>query len=395
MIRRGVAMAISRRTLASGLLLLVCLISPVPSASARTARSADAQPAPASGRPAELAEVLQGLRVDTVPADYVLLIDTSRSMDQAGLYGPVRRSLRTLLDALDSSDHVSLITFDAHPTLRYSGTATAESGPLQRLPAAATGASTDIGAAIGAGLRELERPYSRLRRVGMAGPRRPSAGAQLTDHRRQRRGAAALPRYPDRGEVLVPGQVGGDASGRSRGLATAPVGRAQGQSRQLGRTVGRPPPHSWRVPAPPDQDVGTELRAGHAYPLREAAHRQGCRPRDGAARAAAPVPWRAARGQARTRVDGTAQPAGRHPGRAHQPVRAQRGAPTVRSCAGVRRAQLHARPRQGRAQVGLPRPEGAWRAGRGRLGHHGARRLPRLLRSQRAALQTRPRGDRR
>ncbi len=151
-------MAISRRTLASGLLLLVCLISPVPSASARTARSADAQPAPASGRPAELAEVLQGLRVDTVPADYVLLIDTSRSMDQAGLYGPVRRSLRTLLDALDPSDHVSLITFDAHPTLRYSGTATAESGPLQRLPAAATGASTDIGAAIGAGLRELERP---------------------------------------------------------------------------------------------------------------------------------------------------------------------------------------------------------------------------------------------
>lgn len=193
-------MAISRRTLASGLVLLVCLISPAPSASARTARSADAQPAPASGRPAELAEVLQGLRVDTVPADYVLLIDTSRSMDQAGLYGPVRRSLRTLLDALDPSDHVSLITFDAHPTLRYSGTATAESGPLQRLPAAATGASTDIGAAIGAGLRELERPDAQ--KVGTMllftdGKHKPPAGSPYSGS-----GGSAWRDLADRARVL-------------------------------------------------------------------------------------------------------------------------------------------------------------------------------------------------
>ncbi len=151
-------MTILRRTLACGLVLLACLISEVPSASARTARSAEAQAAPAFSRPAEFAEVLQELRVDTVAADYVLLIDTSGSMDRAGLYGPVRRSLQLLLDALDPSDHVSLITFDARPTLRYSGTPTAEGGPLERLPAAATGQSTDIGAAISAGLRELERP---------------------------------------------------------------------------------------------------------------------------------------------------------------------------------------------------------------------------------------------
>lgn len=148
-------------------LALVWLIVGVPAA-------AVAQPA-AAGRPQATGEtratlatqatredVLGALKVDQVDADYVILVDTSSSMQAGQLYTSVAAALRPLLVSLSARDHVSLITFDSTPALRFSGElGAAADRALGQLPASATGQSTDIGAAIDAGLRELERPDAR------------------------------------------------------------------------------------------------------------------------------------------------------------------------------------------------------------------------------------------
>jgi hypothetical protein len=113
----------------------------------------------AAASPPTRAEVYQQLGVDHVAADYGILVDTSASMKEGDLYGQVRGALRPLLDALSPQDHLSLITFDSVPTVRFSdrigGSA---SQALGRLPAEPAGKFTDLGAAIGEALREFERP---------------------------------------------------------------------------------------------------------------------------------------------------------------------------------------------------------------------------------------------
>lgn len=103
-------------------------------------------------------EVVGALGLASEPADYVLLIDTSGSMNQGGRFQQVRSQLRTLLAGLDSDDRVALLTFDSTVVRRYRGTVgTNPNTVLAHLPATATGTHTDIGAAIHGGLAELER----------------------------------------------------------------------------------------------------------------------------------------------------------------------------------------------------------------------------------------------
>lgn len=106
-------------------------------------------------------QVLKALQVSQIDADYVILIDTSESMEDGHLYENVRASLRPLLTSLSPRDHLSLITFDTLPTLLYRGAiGSSPTDALRRLPATATGDNTDIGAAIDEGLNELERPQA-------------------------------------------------------------------------------------------------------------------------------------------------------------------------------------------------------------------------------------------
>lgn len=103
-------------------------------------------------------EVLGAMKVDELDADYVILVDTSGSMEDGQLYDLVKSALSPLLRSLSPRDHVSLLTFDTVPAVRYSGAAgTPGDSALAQLPDRAMGTATDIGAAVEAGIRELER----------------------------------------------------------------------------------------------------------------------------------------------------------------------------------------------------------------------------------------------
>ena len=103
-------------------------------------------------------EVVAAVGLTSEPADYVLLVDTSGSMNQDGRYATVRRELRKLVAGLEADDRVSLVTFDSKAVPRFRGVVGKNPDTvLAKLPARATGQRTDIGAAISAGLTELER----------------------------------------------------------------------------------------------------------------------------------------------------------------------------------------------------------------------------------------------
>lgn len=105
-------------------------------------------------------EVFSALGLDDVPADYIVVVDTSRSMQQGTRYQKAKSAIGMLLRSVSRKDHLSLITFDATPALRYTGPVGAGGGrrALAQLPASARGGGTDIGAALDAALSELERP---------------------------------------------------------------------------------------------------------------------------------------------------------------------------------------------------------------------------------------------
>src|SRR5450759_3775370 len=115
--------------------------------------------AAAAGPQASRDEVFHALGVDEINADYVIAVDTSASMQDGDLYGQVTGALRPLLQALPPADHLSLLTFDTVPALRYSGPVGSPGDrALAQLPPRATGANTDLGNAISAAMRELQRP---------------------------------------------------------------------------------------------------------------------------------------------------------------------------------------------------------------------------------------------
>src|SRR5437764_4509107 len=110
---------------------------------------APAGPAAAADGQATEQQVLAALNVDGISADYVILIDTSGSMEDGHLYQGVQNALRPLLSALSPKDFLSLATFDTTPNLYFDGPVRADGADaLNRLPATADGPYTDIGQAI-------------------------------------------------------------------------------------------------------------------------------------------------------------------------------------------------------------------------------------------------------
>ncbi|GGS54763.1 vWA domain-containing protein [Actinokineospora fastidiosa] len=115
-------------------------------------------PAPAlADEPAQVGidEIYHEVGVADTPTDYVVLVDTSRSMAEDGRYSGVRSGLRGFFAGLDAADRVTLITFAEVPTIVYTGP---RPGPavIARMPATPEGNATDIGAALDRALAVLE-----------------------------------------------------------------------------------------------------------------------------------------------------------------------------------------------------------------------------------------------
>jgi hypothetical protein len=79
-------------------------------------------------------------------------------MREGGLYGLVKPAVAGALRGAAPTDRLALFSFDSHPVLRYAGRlgATPEQAAA-RLPAAAAGTTTDVGAVVDDMLKQLER----------------------------------------------------------------------------------------------------------------------------------------------------------------------------------------------------------------------------------------------
>ncbi len=120
--------------------------------------------APVAASATEPEEGLQlletALEVGDVPADYVLVLDTSSSMKD--VFATVQESYVRFIGALDIGDHLSIIFFDTFPDLKFTGPIDTEKDRSQAIDivrgASPDGALTDIGAAIELALDEIGRP---------------------------------------------------------------------------------------------------------------------------------------------------------------------------------------------------------------------------------------------
>lgn len=120
-----------------------------------------AQHAWAEETPTTVDELLKVYGVADLPADYVVIIDTSGSMEDPKnpIYPEVRAAYASFVDAISERDHLSLVTFDSTATLRFSGKpAGAGRGEAKTaLPTRARGAGTNIGAGLQVAIDQLGR----------------------------------------------------------------------------------------------------------------------------------------------------------------------------------------------------------------------------------------------
>lgn len=160
-------------TLAVLMLMLVTLAL----APARTAGAQDE--AQSDEVPSSIDELFALFGVDTVPADFVVVVDTSGSMSQGENppYPAVLGAYQSLVDSIPEGDNLSVLTFDSSPNLAFQGEISSASREQAKaaLPAEARGQGTDIGSAIDATLRRLERGC--LRRPTRALPHRRATSA--------------------------------------------------------------------------------------------------------------------------------------------------------------------------------------------------------------------------
>lgn len=140
---------------------IVLIICTVVAAAVALVPAASAQPPP----PPTAEQIFEQLGVDQVPADYVVLVDTSLSM--GGIYGQVVDTLRPFLAGTTALDRVVVYTFDSSITRRYTGPGGPDTAAVSALPPAPSGGVTDIGSAISSALTELEQSRSRVGSVVM------------------------------------------------------------------------------------------------------------------------------------------------------------------------------------------------------------------------------------
>ncbi|MFF7976097.1 VWA domain-containing protein [Streptomyces sp. NPDC007905] len=155
---RARARAVHRAAAGLAALVLTALTAVASGTTPAVARTAT-DPTRAGSSPSR-SEIYSELRLDQVPADYVVLVDVSGSMMGKGRYSSVRSALLPFLKGLSPRDYVALFTFGDKAETVYLGHPSDPKGIIGRLPAQAgpSGVHTDIGAALDSGLAELERP---------------------------------------------------------------------------------------------------------------------------------------------------------------------------------------------------------------------------------------------
>jgi hypothetical protein len=113
---------------------------------------------PVQAAPATPDQIYAALGVNSVPADYVVMVDVSGSM-RGDRYARVRRSLGEFLTALAPDDQVTLVPFAEKPrSWKTQAAGRAAADLVRQLPAEADGGSTDIGAALEKSVDVLSRP---------------------------------------------------------------------------------------------------------------------------------------------------------------------------------------------------------------------------------------------
>ncbi|CCM65487.1 exported hypothetical protein [Candidatus Microthrix parvicella RN1] len=114
--------------------------------------------------PSSIDELFTLFGVDKVSADFVVVVDTSGSMSQGPTppYPAVLKAFLSLVESIPDGDNLSVLTFDGSPNLSFQGKISDKSRNKAKdaLPATATGEGTDIGSALDATLRRLERADS-------------------------------------------------------------------------------------------------------------------------------------------------------------------------------------------------------------------------------------------
>lgn len=136
------------------LLLVAVALAPVGTAGAQGEVQSDEVPS-------SIDELFELFGVATVPADFVVVVDTSGSMSQGENppYPAVLAAYQSLVDSIPVGDNLSVLTFDSSPNLAFQGAISSETREQAKaaLPVEARGQATDIGSAIDATLRRLER----------------------------------------------------------------------------------------------------------------------------------------------------------------------------------------------------------------------------------------------
>lgn len=112
---------------------------------------------PAVAAPSAPDEVYAALGIDGVPADYVVMVDVSGSID-AERYTGLKRSLTAFLAALAPDDQVTLVPFADTARARTQPAGRSPGKLVATLPAVADGQHTDIDAAIEKSIEVLKRP---------------------------------------------------------------------------------------------------------------------------------------------------------------------------------------------------------------------------------------------
>ncbi|MFG2308774.1 VWA domain-containing protein [Streptomyces sp. NPDC048566] len=125
---------------------------------------AGAPPAAASGKPLPRDGIYHSLKVDDVPAAYVVLVDTSSSMQDKGpdgkpLYSTVKKRLAAFLKTLTPADEVAVVTFGRATSVVHPLSAANRTRKLfsEELPRSAEEAASDHGAALEVAADQLDR----------------------------------------------------------------------------------------------------------------------------------------------------------------------------------------------------------------------------------------------
>ncbi|MFJ9542510.1 vWA domain-containing protein [Streptomyces sp. NPDC101225] len=122
-----------------------------------------AVPAPAADAPVTRDDIYRSLKVDDVPAAYVVLVDVSSSMQDKGpdgvpLYTTVKRRLADFLASLTPADQVAVITFGRATSVVHPLSPATRTGDLidKELPRTAEESASNHGDGLNAAAEQLE-----------------------------------------------------------------------------------------------------------------------------------------------------------------------------------------------------------------------------------------------